>query len=68
MSYQCKYKSASRMNMEVLTPFEMDGKIRCDCDVTFPGDLSERHRPVPPDISAVCTLVVMRCPLALTLY
>ena len=56
------------MNMEALTPFEWNGKIRCDCDVTFPGDDTERHRPVPRDISATCTLVVVRCPLSQTVY
>ena len=33
--------------MEVLTPFEYNGRVRCDCDVTFPGNDSEHHRPVP---------------------
>jgi hypothetical protein len=54
--------------MEVLTPFEQDGKVRCDCDVTLPGDDSERHRPVPHDISATCTLVIKRCPLSQRVY
>ena len=56
------------MNMEVLTPFEKDGQLRCDCDVTYPGDKTEHHRPVRRDISATCTLVIMRCPLSQTLY
>ena len=68
MSQQCMYKSVSRKNMEVLTPFELDGKLRCDCDVTFPGDDSEHHRPVPGDISATCTLVIKRCPLSQRVY
>ena len=54
--------------MEVLTPFEVDGQLYCDCDITFPGDDSGRHRPVPQDVSAVCTLVIKRCPLSITLY
>ena len=68
MSHQCVYKSASRENMEVLTPFEMDGQLRCDCDVTYPGNDSERHRSVSHDISATCTLVIVRCPLSQTVY
>ena len=54
--------------MEALTPFERDGQIHCDCDVTFPGDDFDHHRPVPQDVHAVCTLVIKRCPLSLTLH
>jgi hypothetical protein len=68
MSQQCLYTSASTISMEVLTPFEQDGKLRCECDVTYPGDDSERHRPVPRDISATCTLVIKRCPLSQRVY
>ena len=68
MSYQCRYQSSSTMNMEVLTPFEQDGRIRCDCDVTYPGKDSEHRRPVTSDITAKCTLVIVRCPLSQTLF
>ncbi len=68
MSQQCLFTSASRENMEVLTPFELDGKLYCDCDVTLPGNDSERHRPVPRDIRATCTLVIKRCPLSQKVY
>ena len=54
--------------MEVLTPFEQDGQLRCECDVTYPGDDSNRHRPVPRDIRATCTLVIKRCPLSQRVY
>ena len=54
--------------MEVLTPFEVNGQLRCDCDVTYPGNDSEHHRPVSHDISATCTLVIIRCPLSQTVY
>ena len=67
MSYQCRYASSSMENMEVLTPFENNGKVRCDCDVTYPGEDSEQHRQVTRDLSATCTLVIVRCPLTQTL-
>ena len=69
MSQQCMYKSDSRENMEVLTPFEKDGKLHCDCDVTYPGDdNTEHHRPVSKDIKATCTLTIKRCPLSQRVY
>ena len=54
--------------MEVLTPFEDNGQLRCDCDVTLPGDSSEHHRPVSNDIHATCTLTILRCPLSQNVF
>lgn len=54
--------------MEVLTPFEDNGRLRCDCDITLPGDGSEPHRSVSSSIHATCTLKIMRCPLAQTVF
>ena len=68
LDYQCKYHSLLTENMEVLTPFEDNGRIRCDCDVILPGDNSKPHRQISSDIHATCTLAILRCPQSQYLF
>ena len=60
------YKARGEDYSEVQTLFENDGRVRCECDVTYPGNDSPGHRRVE-DVGGSCTLSISRCLNALKL-
>lgn len=62
----CSYHSENKLYSENLTLFKKGDQVRCDCDVTYPGEDTAQQRPMN-DVDAICTLSITRCPNSITL-
>ncbi len=63
LDYRCSFHSPIQFRnyQESLTP-QVDGNsVWCDCDVTFPGENSDRQRSIDNDFRGICTLSIVRC-------
>ena len=59
----CSFHPQSRFSeyQESLTLQEGEGSVWCDCDVTFPGEDSDKQRSITSDFNGICYLTVIRC-------